>query len=252
MRSPIPATLISTTLAIILGAAPLAAQNGVTITTRGGQTCISSNGLPDHATGKFPNRGNPHAIRQQNTRVCVPSNPKKGSSPQPVQTPGIATNGVIIRPDTADYYDAASPRRHSRDPASGWLLEAMGARDALGLDNQNAHVDERGLYHYHGMPPALTGVSDTSLIGYAADGFPIHYIGSKARPAWMLKQGSRRTAPGGRHDGTYVEDYEHIRGAGNLDECNGATVNGHYLYFATDGFPFFPRCLYGTQITRIR
>jgi hypothetical protein len=29
-------------------------------------------------------------------------------------------------------------------------------------------------------------------------------------------------------------------------------VNGRYVYFATDAYPYFPRCLYGTKITRIK
>jgi hypothetical protein len=36
-----------------------------------------------------------------------------------------------------------------------------------------------------------------------------------------------------------------VAGSGNLDECNGATVNGRNVYFATDTFPFFPRCFRG-------
>ena len=27
--------------------------------------------------------------------------------------------------------------------------------------------------------------------------------------------------------------------------CNGGTLNGKYVYFATDEFPFFPRCHWG-------
>ena len=46
-------------------------------------------------------------------------------------------------------------------------------------------------------------------------------------------------------DGTYNEDYEYIAGSGNLDECNGAKSNGKYIYFATNRYPFFPRCFLG-------
>lgn len=252
MRTPFKTTLFGTGLMIAIGAAAWAAQNGASITTRGDTTCIASNGLPDHATGQFPNRGNPHRLRAQEVRVCVPSDPVKGRTPRPVPVTGIATNGILIRPGTADYYDASSPRGHSRNRSSGWNLDAMGARRTLGLDGQNAHVDHRGLYHYHGVPSALVAVSGSTLIGYAADGFEIHYVGDKARPSWMLKSGTRPTAPGGAFDGTYNEDFKYVRGLGNLDQCNGATVDGRYHYFATDAYPFFPRCLYGTEITRIR
>ncbi len=56
----------------------------------------------------------------------------------------------------------------------------------------------------------------------------------------------RPSGPGGTHDGTYVQDYEVVAGSGTLDECNGAMVDGQYVYFATDDFPFFPRCFKGT------
>ena len=90
------------------------------------------------------------------------------------------------------------------------------------------------------------------LVGYAADGFEIHYVGTSAQPSYRLLPGTRLGGPGGAHDGTYVEDWQYIAGSGNLDACNGATVNGQYVYFATDSYPFYPRCLYGTEITRFR
>ena len=68
----------------------------------------------------------------------------------------------------------------------------------------------------------------------------------------MLKRGSRPTAPGGVFDGSYNEDFEFVTGFGDLDECNGAVVNGTYKYFATDTYPFFPRCLFGEEITKFR
>ena len=235
----------------LLGAVAYAAS-GARITETRGQTCVTSDGIPDHATGRFPNRGNPHSIRSQNIRFCVPSDPVKGTRAREVRTVGIALNGVIIRPGTADYYDPSSRRGHSRNSASGWNLEGMGASDMLGLDQNNAHVDERGLYHYHGPSPALTELSEGSLIGYAADGFEIHYVGTRAQPSYRLLPGYRSSGPGGAHDGTYVEDWDYIQGSGNLDRCNGATIDGRYVYFATDSYPYFPRCLYGTEITRVR
>ena len=68
----------------------------------------------------------------------------------------------------------------------------------------------------------------------------------------MLKCGTRPTAPGGRYDGSYNEDFELVLEFGNLYECNGAIVQGKYTYFATDTYPFFPRCLFGKNITKFR
>ena len=49
----------------------------------------------------------------------------------------------------------------------------------------------------------------------------------------------------GKYDGAFKEDYIFVEGSGDLDECNGKFVNGIYKYFATETFPFFPRCHWG-------
>lgn len=204
----IPAAACITLAALLAAAAAHAHDNHVQVTVEGDQRCITSNGLPDHDTGSFPNRGNPHRIQEQNIRLCVPLNPVKGTTPNRSRgSVGVAINGVQFRPGTADYYDPSSPRGHSRDLSSGWNLEGLGARDALGMDRNNAHVDERGLYHYHGVPEPLVGDASRTPIGWAADGFEIHYVGHGQTSSWQLKPGTRPTAPGGRYDGTYEEDW---------------------------------------------
>lgn len=58
--------------------------------------------------------------------------------------------------------------------------------------------------------------------------------------------------PGGKYDGTFVQDYEYVKGSGDLDECNGRTgvtpefTNGTYYYVVTDAYPFIPRLFRGT------
>lgn len=240
-------------LAILIGAGiAYAANNRVSIIETSSQRCISSNGIPDHSVGQFPNRGNPHSISEQRLEMCVTTDPEKGATAQPARDVGMALNGVLIRPGTADYYDASSRRGQSRDRSSGWNLDGMGPDNTLGLDGNHAHVDHRGIYHYHGLPVALTQSKEGSLIGYAADGFEIHYIGESAQPSYKLKSGTRTSGPGGTYDGTYNQDFEYVAGSGNLDECNGArTSSGKYVYFATDSYPFYPRCLWGTEIARV-
>ncbi|MEM9176143.1 MAG: YHYH protein [Myxococcota bacterium] len=218
----------------------------VAVTVENGERCVASNGLPDHDTGRFPNAGNPNAISAQDVRLCVPARPVRSATKTTLRgSVGVALNGVQIRPGTADYYDAASPRGFSRDPRSGWNLEGMGAAERLGMDANAAHVDERGLYHYHGVSPALLRTAKGTQIGWAADGFEIHYVEGK-RSSWRLRTGRRPSAPGGRYDGTYVEDWVYVAGSGDLDECNGGAWDGGFAYFATDTFPFFPRCAWGT------
>ena len=224
-----------------------AARNYVEITKHGNRICIRSNGVPNHATGQFPNRGNPHTLRVQNINVCVDANPQKNNRPSRsgAGAIGIALNGVIIRPGTADYWDPSAPRGHSRNRGSGWNLEGMGAADMLGIDRANAHVDRRGMYHYHGKPHAALKTCGGTHIGYAKDGFEIHYIGSGAKSGYRLKSGTRPSGPGGKYDGTFVEDWVYVGGSGTLDQCNGGMLNGKFVYFATDTYPFYPRCLWG-------
>lgn len=230
----------------VAAVAALAAGNAK-IDKSGDRICITSNGLPGHSTGNFPNSGNPHTIRQQRAKYCVDATPRKGARARTHRgTVGVGLNGVAIRPGTADYWDPRSPRGFSRDRSSGWNLEGIGAKSLLGMDHNNAHVDERGLYHYHGVPKGLLGQTNGSHIGYAADGFEIHYIGSRAKSGYRLKRGTRPDGPGGKYDGTYVQDWEYVGGSGKLDQCNGGTLDGKFVYFATHTYPFFPRCFWGT------
>ena len=226
----------------------------VAITVQGDKRVIESNGIPKHEPGQFPTRGNPNPIRPLNYKFEVPAEPKESPEITPVERQpfGIALNGVPFDPGTAEYWDPSSRRGMSRNRSSGWNLEGMGNASQLGMDKNNAHVDGRGPYHYHGVPAGLLAVTQGSHIGYAADGFEIHYIGARAKSGYRLKPGTRAGGPGGRHDGTYVEDWEYVGGSGKLDRCNGGMLNGKYVYFATDTFPFFPRCLWGSASSDFR
>ncbi len=226
---------------------PAVANAEASISNTSSKICLKSNGLPNHATGRFPNRGNPHSISAQSINVCVTANPKKRSRATEINRGaiGIGLNGVMFRPEAADYWDPNSRRGFSRRN-TGWRLEPMGPRNIFGLDRHNAHVDRRGLYHYHGKPSGLLASANGSHIGYAADGFEIHYIGSNIKSGWSLKSGTRPSGPGGRYDGTYIQDYQYKGGSGRLDRCNGGTLNGKYVYFVTETFPYYPRCLWGS------
>ncbi len=236
----------------------------VKIEIKGAFRIITGNGLPNHETGKFPNRGNPNAITAQQYAYQVPVKPKAADKPIALvrQPFGIALNGVLFDPATAGWW--------SDDEASGWHIEAMipGRRPGLGIDQQLAHVQPNGAYHYHGLPPAL--VSKTGgkpekmvLIGWAADGYPIYggYAHADAKdaksplklmvPSFALKKGARPAgSPGGKYDGTYTQDYERVK-AGDLDECNGREgvtpefPEGTYYYVATTAFPYIPRAFHG-------
>jgi len=228
-------------------------ESKVTITEEGAFRVIRANGLPNHATGKFPNSGNPNSIQAQNYHFRMPLRPVAQAqfSSLERQPIGVAVNGVVFDPGTAEFWKS--------DPASGWRREAIvQGKGGLGMDRNMAHVQPNGAYHYHGIPAGLVEQlpgSGRKLIGYAADGFPIYTPTSEDRPGYRLKSGDRpggSQGPGGTYDGTYTQDYEFSPEAGTLDEANGRTgttpeyPEGTYFYVATEEFPFYPRKLKGT------
>lgn len=238
------------------------ARANIRIDEQGGYRYIESDGLPDHATGKFPNPGNPNAISSQDYKFRVPLKPKKRSTPTSIGHAafGVAINGVPFDPATAEYWN--------NDRSSNWNIEAMTGGMNLGLDQNNAHVQPNGAYHYHSIPIGLMKKYDYRkqlvLLGYAADGFPIYspYGYSdpadsssaviELRPSYSIKQGTRPDGPRGRYDGTYFRDYEYVHGLGELDQCNGRIgvtpeyPVGIYYYVITDSFPSIPRCWIGS------
>ncbi|HYG78281.1 MAG TPA: YHYH protein [Planctomycetota bacterium] len=236
----------------------------VSITIDGNERVIKSNGLPDHVPGVFPNRGNPGTISAQDWNFRMPLKPQISERLRPSQHAsfGVAINGVPFEPGTAEFWNG--------DPQ--WKYEAMSGAIDLGLDQSHAHVQPGGLYHYHGLP---TGIVERLggdgkkmlLVGYAADGFPIYTSFGhadpmnaksalrKMKPSWQLKKGERPSPPDGpgrKYDGTYTQDYEYVKGSGDLDECNGRIgvtpeyPDGIYHYYITDTFPVLGRYWRGT------
>ena len=193
----------------------------VTITVSGGDRVVVANGLPDHAIGQFPGRGNPNRISAQNYNFHLPVNPKVADQPTRANGAwfGVALNGVPFEPGTAEFWN--------NDRA--WNFEAKSGFIDLGLDANNAHVQPSGAYHYHGLPTGLMAKlggdgKKMLLVGYAADGFPIytsqgHKIATNAaspltklKPGWQLKPGERTGGPGGMkgildHAGSAIEEW---------------------------------------------
>lgn len=245
-----------------------AGDNEVRIEVRGEFRYIESNGIPEHETGRFPNRHNPNRISGQRHTFRVPLHPEEAerTTPLGLWPFGVAVNGVPFDPGAAEFW--------RRNPLSGWQYEALSGAIDLGLDENHAHVQPTGAYHYHGTPTGL--IDDLSggetpkkmlLIGYAADGFPIYAPYAYADPqdpesevqpvhaSYHVKQGVRSAppaGPGGAYDGTFVQDYEYVADAGDLDECNGRFgvtpeyPEGTYHYFITAEYPFIPRQFRGT------
>ncbi len=238
--------------------------NEVEITTDDTYRYVTSNAIPDHPVGEFPNSGNPNSIAAIDQEFRMLLLPEGAGEALDLGEFGVAVNGVVFDPGAAEYWN--------NDPDSGWQYEALGGGVMLGLDCNLAHVQPSGKYHYHGIPQGLLdnlGVdgSTMTLIGYAADGYPVYVLYGYAdandpdsevvelESSYELKSGTRPEAPdgpGGTYDGTFVQDWEYVDGAGALDECNGREgvtpeyPDGTYAYFLTNTFPFIPRCYVAT------
>lgn len=246
-----------------IGAAGSGASTGnvATITVEGNYRIIRANGLPDHQTGQFPGPGNPNRISAQSYtfRVALASRTNAVVRSGRGAWFGVALNGVPFEPGTAEFWNGQPE----------WVMEAKSGFINLGLDQNNAHVQPQGAYHYHGLPTGLMNRlggdgKKMLLVGYAADGFPIYTSWAysvatnaasplkKMKSSWQLKKGERVGGPGGTPDGKYTKDYEYVFGSGDLDECNGRFgvtpefPQGTYYYCITDEFPQLARSWRGT------
>lgn len=233
----------------------------VTISIENGYRVFRANGLPDHTPGQFPNHGNPNAISAQSYTFRVTFDPKTNAAPRDGRGAwfGVALNGVPFEPGTGEFWNGQRE----------WNYEAKSGFINLGLDQNNAHVQPNGAYHYHGLPTGLMAkLGDDGkkmlLVGYAADGFPIytsygHSIATNAasplkkmRSSWQIKRSDRSGGPGGKPDGKFTADYEYVTSSGDLDECNGRFgvtpeyPQGIYHYYITEEFPQLARLWRGT------
>lgn len=252
-------------------------------TVQGNSRIITANSIPNHDVGLFgPFMGslNPNSISPQNESYTIPLSPLEvneftsllgtsGTDLGPQYSFGILFNGVELDPVAAEPF----PHEGMNSSNANWVwnLEALNVN--LGVDCNNAHVQPNGKYHYHGTPTSylnsLNASSSTmTLIGYAADGFPIYYKYAYSlannsssdlsimTSSYQLKSGNRPgdgiTSPCDTFNGIYSNDYEYVYGLGTLDEANGRNgvtpeyPNGTYYYVITDEFPSIPRYLRGT------
>jgi len=226
---------------------------------------ITTNALPDHETGVFPNSGNPNTISAQSVTYRYTTDPVYTGIAQEAHVPGIAVNGVKFEPGTAESVSCAT--------GETYRVEGLQETFNLGMDFNNAHVQPTGAYHYHGLSDLLAETHRNSTrelvhVGFAADGH-LMYISttddytSSYRLSTTLRAGSScqvslgpgrgpDIAVGGTiRDGTYTSDWEYVEGYGDLDECNGISISGDYVYVITDEFPYISRCLKG-EFTEIR
>lgn len=191
-------------------------------------------------------------------------------------------NGVKVEPGTAETYVGTNT----------YNVEAKNYYQDVGLDPSNAHNQPTmngsttsfyGYYHYHGMPEGQIsrlgkGNSTMTLVGFAADGFPIYArYGYTARTStsggvsimkgnYRVRTAAELTAAGYTDRpstavapyGSFVQDwvFDPTTVGGDLDACNGrygvtpeSPSAAVYHYMVTDTYPYIPRCSWASSGT---
>jgi hypothetical protein len=239
--------------------------------TSNNETCtLVTNAIPNHdfndESALFAN-----TVAVNVRTFVISANPVLAANTTPLAQSsynGIMLNGVVVDLLSAGCYRPGP----GADPAGNvqigcnvntdsWILDPLSPLATFNPDSHNAHTQPDGTYHYHGNPNAMfddnPGPLGSPVIGFASDGFPIY--GSyfmdpdsgtvrKALSGYTLKVGARPSSisdPGGEYNGLYIDDYE-FTNAGDLDACNGMTVDGQYGYYVTDSYPWVLNCLSGT------
>lgn len=193
-------------------------QSSFSNTVSGDTRTISSNGLPNHATGIYPIQAtdpayvydkNPNSIKAQSFTYSLSANPTYGTPHCMGGQVGVMLTGAAL----FNGFDAAG-----RD-AGAWEVQ----------DGCSGHPEKTGTYHYHTLSSCIKDVSVSTVIGYALDGFPI--------------------------TGPKVGDNNFLT-TSDLDECHGivsqVTVDGKkvttYHYVMTQDFPYSASCFRSTAI----
>lgn len=230
---------------------------------------LVSNNIPNH---DFDDESADFATQVQEVSRSfeIPRDPELAAQPTALghgSYDAIMLNGVPVDLLSASCYKPDDPMADADGNTpigcqvdDDWLVAPLGTEHKMGADAHNAHTQPDGGYHYHGNPKAMfddqPGANGSPVIGFAADGFPIYgswFVDEegtvrKAVSGYTLREGERPSgedSPGGSYDGMYEDDYA-FTDAGDLDECNGMTVDGQYGYYVTDTYPWVLGCLSGT------
>lgn len=239
------------------------------ITLEKGKCVFTTNAIPNHDF----NDGNKtfrNKVSEQNMTYRIPQSPSMTGK---LTALGLRTdnaiflNGVKLDTLAAGCFGIGRGFTGCHDDNQPFRYDPMSTLNNFGTDSHNAHTQPDGTYHYHGNPLAMFSQDSqkaSPVIGFAADGFPIYgsYFDDngtikKAISSYVLKNNGgpradvtfagKTYSPGGVYDGKYVDDFEFsVSSGGNLDQCNGMTVNGQYGYYVTDSYPWVLNCFKGT------
>lgn len=242
----------------------------------GNERRLTANGVPNHPVtdGRFAT-----PLSAQVVNETFDLMPEPTDQPSTVREPGYALNGVKFDPATAgtcpDDATSDSDCSYARGQDMWRMVATPGNtspwRFSFGVDVNDAHVQPSGAYHYHGIPVLLVEAlnpdpsSSMTLVGWAADGFPIYSLYGHANPgdstsAVRKMQSSYQTIATPQPNrpsvddfplGHFESDWAYVAGSGDLDECNGRFAvtpefpNGIYHYMITETYPFVQRCVKG-------
>lgn len=178
---------------------------GLTFTDSGNNWRITTTGIPDHATGSFPNNDNPNTIETQSYSYLIPQSPSDASDASclPGGPIGFGVNGIpFYSPFTFEGENAVE----------GEYAEVF--------DSCDGHPDQKGSYHYHQRPDCVANIDgDDKLIGVMLDGYPIYSPTIKGK---TYKSEDLDTCHGTTIDGAYryvlTADYPYVLGCfkGNI------------------------------------
>jgi len=229
-------------------------------------TCVfTSNSIPNHDfDDDVAHFAEP--VAENTAEFIITSSPIFASSVTTLSLGinAMMLNGVQLDILSAGCFGVGDGKIGCGDINEPFRYDPMSPLNSFGTDSHNAHTQPGGVYHYHASPLALfdtDGNAASPVIGFAADGYPIfgNYFNDngsirKATSSYQFKSGEREKVtyngkeynPGGSYDGAYISDYEYVEGLGDLDECNGMTIDGVYGYYVTDTYPWVLNCYKGT------
>ncbi|AQS38093.1 YHYH protein [Shewanella psychrophila] len=256
----------------------------LTIAMSNGDCVVQANDIPNHdfndAQASFATN-----VSVQDSNYVINSQPLQVQSSTSLNlgvTNAVMLNGVAIDLLAAACYGVGNEPLGQEKIGCGqdqidnpWRYDPMSQLNNFGTDEHNAHVQPDGTYHYHGSPMAMYDLDCAAtgevspVIGFAADGFPVYgpcfqdpqtSLVREAESSFILKAngGARQPVSGyttpidgvggiasSDYDGQFRGDYEFLSGQGDLDECNGMTIDGQYGYYITDSYPWVLNCYKG-------
>jgi hypothetical protein len=249
------------------------------ISVSSGDCIFQTNAIPNHDFNVNGSFATPVSAQSATYRVTTSPAFAASNTDLELGESAIFLNGVKLDLLPAACFDVGTEPLGQEKIGCGqdqiehpWRYDPMSPLNDFGTDDNNAHTQPDGTYHYHGNPLAMfdaqceSNMSVSPVIGFAADGFPIYgpcFDDSgtirKATSSYVLKSGARQDVTGyttptvtgnvqhSYYDGQFRGDWEYSAGSGDLDECNGMTVDGQYGYYVTDTFPWVMNCLKGAK-----